>query len=413
MERVILHADLNNFYASVECLYNPSLWDKPVAVGGDAERRHGIVLAKNELAKKYGVQTGETLWQARQKCPALVFVPPHFERYLRYSKLAKEIYAAFTDQVEPFGLDECWLDVSGSTRLFGSGRTIADTIRREIRRQLGVSISVGVSFNKIFAKLGSDMKKPDATTVISRGNFKDTVWPLPVGDLLYVGRATRRKLAAYGVDTIGQLAGMDVHALEYVLGKNGRMLWEFANGMDTSPVRSAAEKPMVKSVGNSTTAPRDLTSEQDMKITLYVLCESVAARLREYGLECAAVQVSLRDNALYTYERQGRLGTPTDLAESIFELAYALIQQHKPEKPIRSVGVRGYKLSPAGETQLSFLPAEHRAQKCGAIERAVDGLRARFGYSCIQRGILLADPFLAGVNPKEDHVIHPVGFVRG
>lgn len=413
MERVVLHADLNNFYASVECLYNPSLRDKPVAVGGDAKRRHGIVLAKNELAKKYGVQTGETLWQARQKCPSLVFVPPHFDRYLRYSKLAKEIYAAFTDQVEPFGLDECWLDVSGSTRLFGDGHTIANRIRQEIRRQLGVSVSVGVSFNKIFAKLGSDMKKPDATTVISQENFREKVWPLPVSDLLYVGRATQRKLAAYGVETIGQLARMEVQALEYLLGKNGRMLWEFANGLDLSPVRNIAAKSLLKSVGNSTTAPRDLTSEQDIKITLYVLCESVAARLREYGLECSVVQVSLRDNALYTFERQGKLGAPTDLAEMIFKLAYALVRQNMPKKPIRSIGVRGCKLSLAGEMQLSFLPEEQRAQKCSAIERTVDELRARFGHGCIQRGVLLADPFLAGVNPKDDHVIHPVGFVRG
>lgn len=394
-------------------MYQPSLRDKPVAVSGDAERRHGIVLAKNELAKKYGVQTGETLWQARQKCPGLVFVPPHYERYLRYSKLAKEIYAAFTDQVEPFGLDECWLDVSGSTRLFGDGRTIADRIRLEIRKQLGVSVSVGVSFNKIFAKLGSDMKKPDATTVISQENFKETVWPLPVEALLYVGRATQRKLAVYGIETIGQLAKMDAQTLQYLLGKNGRMLWEFANGMDVSPVRNIAVTPLVKSVGNSTTAPRDLTDERDIKITLYVLCESVAARLRECGMECSVVQISLRDADLYTFERQGRLGAPTDLAGRLFDMAYALVRQNMPKNPIRSIGVRGCKLSPAGEVQLSLLPEEQRAQKCSAIERTVDDLRARFGYGCVQRGILLADPFLAGVNPKDDHVIHPVGFVRG
>ncbi len=412
MERVILHADLNNFYASVECLYDPSLRNKAVAVGGDAERRHGIVLAKNELAKRYGVQTGETLWQARQKCPSLVFVPPHFDRYLRYSKLAKEIYASFTDQVEAFGLDECWLDVSGSTRLFGSGRNIADKIRQEIRRQLGVSVSVGVSFNKIFAKLGSDLKKPDATTVITKENFKEVVWPLPVEDLLYVGRATRRKLAAYGVDTIGKLACMDEQVLRYLFGKNGRMLWEFANGLDMSPVRNIAAKSLVKSVGNSTTAPRDLTDERDIKITLYVLCESVAARLREYGLKCSVVQVSLRDNQLYTFERQGKLQAPTDLAENIFSVAYALVCENRPAKPLRSMGVRGCKLSLAGEKQLSFLPEEQRTQKLETLERTIDGLRARFGHGCIRRGLLLTDPFLAGVNPKEDHVIHPVGFLK-
>ncbi len=407
-----MHADLNNFYASVECLYNPSLRDKAVAVGGDAERRHGIVLAKNELAKRYGVQTGEPLWQARQKCPSIVFAPPHFDRYLRYSRLAKEIYASFTDQVEPFGLDECWLDVSGSTKLFGDGHAIADQIRLEVRRQLGVSVSVGVSFNKIFAKLGSDLKKPDATTVITKENFKEVVWPLPVEDLLYVGRATRRKLAAYGVDTIGKLAHMDEQVLQYLFGKNGRMLWKFANGLDMSPVRNIAAKPLVKSVGNSITAPRDLTGEQDIKITLYVLCESVAARLREYGLECSVVQVSLRDNQLYTFERQGTLHAPTDLAENIFSVAYALICTNRPANPIRSIGIRGCKLSLKREKQLSFLPEEQQMQKRVSLERTIDHLRARFGYGCVQRGLCLTDPFLASVNPKEDHVIHPVAFLK-
>lgn len=208
-DRTILHCDMNNFYASVECLYNPALRGKPVAVGGDVEARHGIILAKNYEAKKYGVQTGEALWQAKQKCPGLTIVPPSFEKYLRFSRLAREIYGCYTDRIESFGLDECWLDLTGSERLFGGGKAVADKLRERIKFELGVTISVGVSHNKIFAKLGSDMKKPDATTVITRENYKDVVWPLPVSDLLFVGPATTRKLARYGIHTIGQLAQAD------------------------------------------------------------------------------------------------------------------------------------------------------------------------------------------------------------
>jgi len=257
MERVILHSDLNNFYASVECLYNPDLRDKPVAVGGDVEARHGIILAKNYHAKKYGILTGEAIWQAQQKCRDLVVVPPNFKRYMRFSQMARDIYADYTDQCESFGLDECWLDVTGSYRLFGDGKAIADKIRERIKFEMGITASVGVSFNKIFAKLGSDIKKPDATTIISKDNFKDVVWKLPVNELLYVGRATHKKLNRYGIKTIGDLANTELKYLEYWLGKWGCMLWTFANGYDTSPVSNIGAKSLIKSVGNSTTTPRD------------------------------------------------------------------------------------------------------------------------------------------------------------
>ena len=222
LNRTILHSDMNNFYASVECLYNPKLRGKPLAVGGDAEARHGIILAKNYEAKRFGVQTGEALWQAKQKCRELIIVEPHYDKYIRFSQMAREIYGEYTDQVESFGLDECWLDVTGSEKLFGTGRQIADQIRERIKFELGITASVGVSFNKVFAKLGSDMKKPDATTVIPPDSFREKVWPLPVNELLYVGRATHRKLHTYGVNTIGDLAKADVNFLKLVFGKVGR-----------------------------------------------------------------------------------------------------------------------------------------------------------------------------------------------
>lgn len=411
-ERTILHADLNNFYASVECLYDPALRGKPVAVGGDAEKRHGIILAKNYEAKAFGVKTGEALWQAKQKCPGLIFVPPHYDLYLKISRLAREIYQEYTSQVESFGLDECWLDVTHS-RQFGDGKQIADAIRARIQRELGVTASVGVSFNKVFAKLGSDMKKPDATTVIPKNKFKEIVWPLPVEDLLFVGRATTRKLKSIGIDTIGGLANWNADALRRKFGKNGVMLWRFANGLDDSPVAEAGAVQKIKSIGNSSTLPRDLVTDEDVKIPLYVLCESVAERLRDHGLKCGTVQVTLRDNELFHYERQGPLITATCSAQVIYEKAYQLYKSnHLSGRPLRSIGVRACKLEADNGTQLSVLPELMQIHKREAEERVIDSIRRRYGHFAIQRGIMLTDTDLSGFDPKGEHVIHPEVFNR-
>jgi len=254
MSRTILHVDLNNYYASVECLYRPEIRDKPVIVCGDIEARHGIVLAKNYPAKALGVKTGEAIWEAKQKCPGLVAVQADFSKYMRFSKLARKIYADYSDKIEAFGIDENWMDVSGTEKIFGTGPEIANTIRQRLRDELGLTGSVGVSWNKIFAKLGSDMKKPDATTIITKENFHQNVWPLPVGELLYVGRATRRKLANRAIFTIGDLANRDINDLKLLLGVWGETLWHFANGLDSAPVRQSGEESIVKSVGNSTTS---------------------------------------------------------------------------------------------------------------------------------------------------------------
>lgn len=413
MRRVILHSDMNNFYASVECLYRPELRGKPLAVGGDEEARHGIVLAKNEIAKRLGIKTGETLWQARQKCQGLVVVPPHYERYLHFSRMAKEIYADYTDQVESFGLDECWLDVSGSTTLFGTGKQIADQIRQRVKFELGITASVGVSFNKIFAKLGSDLKKPDATTVILPEEFRETIWPLPVNELLYVGRATHRKLHAYGIDTIGDLANADLNFLRRAFGKVGEMLWNFANGLDRSPVSNIGAKSLIKSIGNSTTTPRDLKTAEDMKIILYVLCESVSARLREQGFRCRTVQITLHDNTLNAFERQKRLETPACTTEEIFNAAFSLYRENDIGRPYRSVGVRACQLTYEETTQLSLYPEQALRQKREQLENTVDKLRGRFGPFIIRRGVMLTEPELSALSPKEDHIIHPEVFQRG
>jgi len=412
LSRTILHVDLNNFYASVECLYNPGIRDKPVIVCGDAEARHGIVLAKNQIAKKAGVKTGDVIWEAKVKCPGLVQVPADFRKYLRFSRMARKIYADYTDQIESFGVDECWLDITGSVGLFGNGAALADTIRQRFKEELGLTCSVGVSWNKIFAKLGSDMKKPDATTVITKENYQEIVWPLAVGELLYVGRSTRKKLQNRMIRTIGDLANADVQNLRLMLGVWGETLWTFANGLDSAPVRLTGEESIIKSVGNSTTTVRDLVSDQDVKLIIYVLAESVAARLRKHGLKCRTVVISVRDKELYSFERQGKLLAPTFVSGDIANKAIELFaRNYRWNQSIRSLGVRGADLvTSVGNIQLNlFNECKLDAEK---LEQTIDRIRKRFGHYSVQRCTMLLDRRLSRFNPKEEHVIQPVSYFK-
>lgn len=409
--RTILHCDCNNFYASVECLYHPELRGKPVAVCGDQEARHGIVLAKNYAAKRYGVKTGNPIWMARQLCPDIVIVPPHYDLYMHHSELARRIYADYTDQVEPFGLDECWLDVTGSADLYGDGRQIADELRRRIREELGITISVGVSFNKVFAKLGSDMRKPDATTVIPADGWKDIVWPLVVSDLLYAGPATTKLLRRYGIRTIGDLARADPYSIKSRLGKCGVILQAYAQGLDRSAVSPAGSVPVVKSIGNSTTMPRDMEDGDGLRIILYILCESVAERLRAQGLRCSTVQVSLRDTDLAWCERQTRLSAPTCTSQNIYDAAYRLYLENV-DGPLRSIGVRASQLDHWGHIQTLLLEDAARTQRMEKLDHTVDDIRRRYGHDSIRRGIMLTDPSLAALNPQTDHPAMPAGVIR-
>jgi DNA polymerase-4 len=409
MERTILHIDINGCYAAIECLHRPELRGKPVAVGGDAELRHGIILAKNELAKKYGIKTGEALWQARGKCPELVILKPHYEMYLRFSRLAREIYADYTDLIEPFGLDEVWADITGCGKQ--SGQSVADEIRLRVREELGITVSVGVSFNKIFAKLGSDYQKPDAVTEFTRGNYREKIWPLPAEELLYVGPATRRRLRGYGIRTIGQLASTDAGLLQSWCGKWGLVLSCFANGEDTSPVTRLGEEAVIKSIGNSTTTPRDLSCDEDAKIVYYMLCESVAERLRENGFLAKTVQIGLRDRDLFGFERQMKLPLPTCLGSELHRAAMSLLRSNYAwPKPLRSIGIRAADLIPADSpVQLMLFEDEAGRVRREALERTVGDIRRRFGHYAIGRAAASIDPTLRNINPKEDHVIHPVG----
>ena len=414
MDRIILHSDCNCFYASVEMLHHPELEGLPLAVGGDPEARHGIVLTANYIAKRKGVKTGMALWQARAACPDLIFVPPRMDLYLRFSRMAREIYLEYTDQVENFGCDEAWLSVEKSRGIKGDGMTIAKEISDRIKTELGITVSIGVSWNKIFAKLGSDYKKPDAITLISRENYKRIVWPLPASDLLYVGRSTSRKLSSVGIRTIGELANADPSYLHSLLGKMGYVLHGFANGLDDSPVTTDGYHAPIKSIGNSTTAPRDLTCDTDVKIILMALSESVAARLRKNGFCAGVVEISIRDNGLFSFTHQVKLKRPTNITDEIMKAAYGLFQSHYFwEHPIRSLGVRGSNLTlDHMPVQLSLFTDEELRERQEKLDRMTDEIRRRFGYFAIQRAFMKQDEHLSGLDAGT-HTVHPVGYFHG
>lgn len=424
MEKIIIHSDLNNFYASVERAQNPSLEGKPIAVCGDEAARHGIVLAKSEQAKKFGVATGDAIWQAKRKCPDIVIVPPHFDLYIKYSRRVRDIYAQYTDLIENYGIDECWLDLSSSGKLFppfgGSIKTadgehyseeylrfLGDCIRNEVKSKTALTVSCGVSFNKVFAKLGSDLKKPDGTTVISAPNFKNVVNGLPVEDLLYVGEATRAKLAAMGITTIGKLAAADDDKIYSAFGKTGATLLKYARGQDDSPVRRADETRAPKSIGNSCTYPEDITSLKKAERYIYVLSESVAARLRESGMGLAdTVHLWVRGADMKDYQFQVKV-RHTALCGEIAAHAYALFAKNfQPPFAVRSLGVTVSGFD-GGSSQVTFDEACGNYNKREAAERCVDKLRKKYGYSKIQRGIVAEEPSQMKNDVKSTHLIKP------
>lgn len=385
MDRVILHCDCNGFFASVECALNPDLKNVPMAVGGDQEARHGIILAKNELAKKYNIQTAETIYSAKKKCPNLVIVPPHHDLYEEYSQRVNAIYAEYTDLVEKFGIDESWLDVTGSQKLFGTGKEIADILRKRIREEIGITISVGVSFNKVFAKLGSDYKKPDATTVISRENFREIVYPLSVKDLLFVGKRTAETLFKMRINTIGELANSDEHILCKMLGKQGEMIYRYARGEDNSPVDPHSNDE-VKSVGNGMTFRRDLCGEKDIFCGITHLSESIASRMRRKGVKCTVVQVTIKNPDLVSIQRQEKLDHPTNLAKEITEKAMELVRRNwNMSNPIRMLTVTGGGIvCEDGQCQLSFFEESVQNPKQEKLEKALDSIRSKYGKDAVQ-----------------------------
>lgn len=400
--RTILHCDLNSFFASVEIRYRPELRGKAVAVCGSVEERHGIVLAKTDEAKRFNVKTGEAIWQAKQKCPDLIIVEPHYSRYDEYSKAAREIYYRYTDLVESFGVDECWLDVTGSRLLFGEGQQIADMLRCDIKRELGITISVGVSFTKVFAKLGSDMKKPDATTIISYENFKEKVWPLAVDEMIGIGPATKRKLASHGIYTLGQLAELDMRLCTDILGKVGNDLWLNANGLGSDIVSRFNDYAPEKSVGRGNTFPCDLTTNEEVKVRLYFLSEDVAFRLRSGGHCATKVQITVKNEELISHDYQAPLLYPSQSWTEIAEKAYEIfLNNYRWIKNVRSLTVRAIDLvSDRFPYQTDLFGNQLHREKILTKELSVDRIRSRYGDSAIESAALFV--YRQGLLDKAD-----------
>jgi len=385
-ERSVLHSDLNCFYASVETVLNPEYAGKAIAVCGSTEDRHGIVLAKSEKAKRAGVKTGMVNHEAKALCPDLIIVEPHFESYVEFSKIVRSIYSDYTDLVEPFGMDECWLDVTGSVKLCGSGEHIANELRERIKRETGLTVSVGVSFCKSFAKLGSDMKKPDAVTVIDRENFREKIWQLPASELLFVGRATAKKMNSCGILTIGDMARVGRDTMTAMLGVRGTYLWEYANGEDRAPVMHREFEFPVKSVGHGITCLADLTSDTEVANVILELCQDIGHRLRVHGLAARGVMIAVKDNRLFSLSRQRRLSystmSPGVIAKEAFDLFRSL---YKWENPVRALTVTAIDTVSSSESvQLdlfgNFAAMDRRRQ----LDDAVDFINSRFGSKTVR-----------------------------
>lgn len=410
--RTILHVDLNNFYASVESLNHVEYSGKPLVVCGDPDLRHGIVLAKNSIAKQYGIKTGDVIWEAKQKCPDLISVKADFSLYFRYSQMARNIYEDYTDYIESYGIDECWLDVTNSIRLFGSGENIANLIRKRIKDEIGITASVGVSFNKIFAKLGSDYKKPDATTIINIDNYKEVIGPLAINDLLYVGRATLKKMNKLGISKISDCFGISQDVLVTSLGKMGEYLYKFANGLDDSPVKKNNQHSTIKSVGNSITTARDIVDKKDVEVVLNLLADSVSSRLRTYKLKGYVICIYVKTAELETWSRQTTLNYKTNNVSEILAESLKLFNMYQePPYKLRALGIKVTKLvEVSSDMQMSLFELDNH-NKINNLDKVIDNIRLRFGYESIKKGIMLLDENLTELNnPIEDNLIHPVNF---
>ncbi|RVU55032.1 DNA polymerase IV [Anaerosphaera multitolerans] len=411
-ERQILHIDMNSFYASVELLDKPELKNKPVAVGGDVEKRHGIILAKNILAKNSGVKTAEPIWEAKKKCPDLIILPPNYEKYLFYSRKSHEMYYSYTNQVEPFGMDECWLDVTGSYGLFGSGVKIGNEIRKRIKRELGLTVSIGVSFNKVFAKFGSDYKKPDALTYISKENYKDIIWPLNVEEMIMVGPKTKKKLNKLGIYKLSDLALANPKMLKNIFGINGVKIWQWANGRDESPVKDYKFRNPIKSIGHGITCSSDLVDDFEVRRVFQQLSQKVSGRLIDSGLKALGVQIYIRDSTLSSMTLQGKLNYPSYSSLELTERAMELFKsKYRWKHNVRAVAIRAINLRDILEVyQVHFLEDVGEHEKKLRMERTVKSIRDRFGKDSITYGNLIGD--LKMPDDGRDIVIMPNSFIQ-
>ena len=386
-DRIILHADCNSYFASVESIDHPEWKLVPMAVCGDPELRHGIILAKNELAKAYQIKTAETIYSAKKKCPNLLLVPAHHEKYQAVCERINAIYESYTDLVERFSIDESFLDVTGSRHLFGSGQQIADQLRRRVREEIGITISVGVSFNKTFAKMGSDYKKPDATTVISRDNYRELLWPLPIEELLFVGKSGASLMREHGILTIGDLAKADTNSLSFFMGKTGLYLQKTARGEDLSPVLPTGYEEQPKSISHNVTFDHDLVDPSEVMAGLTLISDQVAARLRRKKLYASVVQIQIKDTNLKVINRQKQLEEFSSSTRLIRDTAVDLLRENWPAgKPIRMLSVGVTSLSMDGAQQLSMFSDTAASEKARRLDAAVDSIRSKFGNEAVRFG---------------------------
>ena len=412
MSKIILHCDLNCFYASVEMLYNPELRNIPMAVAGDIENRHGIILAKNVLAKRYGIKTGEVIFKAKNKCPDLIICKPNYDNYLYYSQRVKSLYYEYTDKVESFGLDECWLDITGSIKYFGSINKIVSEILNRVKEEIGLTLSIGISNNKIYAKLASDLASEDNYYVIDK---KEEIYHLPANTLLGIGKSTDKLLKSYGINTIRDIACADINHLKNILGRWGETLYYFSNGYDLSEVKQYEEEDLIKSIGNSSTSIRDLMNIEDIKMMLKILSDSVASRCKDAGLYYKVVHLSLRNNKLETRTIQKKLNENSNLADDIYNNALKLFNDNCDFKyPYRSIGVSVSKLSFKKDISQIDLFNQDNIYSLKELkkEEAIDTIRNRFGYYKISSLSLIQDRELTHFNPKKEHIIFPSSYFK-
>jgi DNA polymerase-4 len=344
-----------------------------MAVVGDPAMRHGIILAKNDIAKKMGVITGESIYSARQKCPHLTTLTADYPKYLDFARRARKIYREYTSEVIPFGLDEAWVDVSGCAVNLGEGVMLADELRARLKHELGLTVSVGVSFNYIFSKLASDMKKPDATTLLTQEDMKPVIWKLPAFELLYVGAATRRKLMSMGILTIGDIAQSSAKFLKRALGKNGETLWHFANGDDRGFDPKTPENDPYKSMGNTVTMPYDLTRELDILTMIYVLSKTISARLQNHKLKASCISILLKYSDFTALTRQLTVSLPTDKEHGIYKSAKSLFNSNFSGSPLRSIGISVSRLKNNKYEQLTLLDEDDEIAEIAEIENNLRG----------------------------------------
>lgn len=406
MEKSIMfHIDVNSAYLSWEAAYrlqhgsDSDLREVPSIVGGNQATRHGIVLAKSIPSKKFGIQTGEPVCQAKKKCPGLVVVPPNYYLYMQCSSALLEILKGYSDRIQLFSIDECFVDYTGMEGILGDSLEVANQIRERVKKELGFTINIGISSNKLLAKMGGELKKPDMVHTLFPEEVPEKMWPLPVEELFMVGRATAPKLHELGIYTVGELAKADIGWLKYKFKSWGLMLWSYANGIDESCVNPDASREVIKGVGNSTTIHFDVEDRETAHKVLLSLVETVAMRLRHGGYCCRVVAVSIRTHELFSYSHQRKTAVPTDCTNAIFLETKRLFDEMWKGEPIRHLGVRVSELCGNDFVQLSLI--EENWSKQAKIDQAVDKIRLKFGAASVVRSAFL----WSGLNALQGGVV--------